>query len=272
MGKEQITALLNQTGSFFHDYCAELLRSLPLGLSLRTEEPFTYPPSNGPLLGLSGSMDLLAVYADSRKSFCFSIECKRVLPDAKCWVFFKTKEDAARAYFVCLSEGPTGTHVQRVGLTLSRLAYTSLDDYELCNRVFELNEDLKNLNKRREEKAYRSLLQANHGLVATLVGKRADLVKMSNGSKKPMYFVPIVLTTARLYLAKFDSGKIDVATGQVLANGADYEEKRWIECEFGLPDYLASPTGDLFRRRSTFVVNSLNVREFFENIVFPDGF
>lgn len=271
MTNEKITELLNLTGTFFHDYCAAVLKALPLGIAVRTEEPFTYPGSNGPLLGKSGSMDIFAVYSDEKKSFCFSIECKRAMPTTKNWIFFRSREPEIRTFFPYYYS-PRHEAIECGGLLFPRLGYPSPADFELCDRIYEIDETLGKINKNQAERAYRSLLQANHGLVAALETKRAVLSEMSHHRNQPMYFVPTVITTANLLLADFDPRKVSPNRGEIPARDINYLERKWVEFEFGLPDYLTRPQSDRFRRRSTFVVNSSSIAEFFEGIVSPDGF
>lgn len=273
MDKKKTTDLLNFTGLFFEDYCAHVLKSSDMGYSVRTEEPFTFPPSNGPIIGLSGSIDILAVYSDSKKSFCFSIECKRAIPSIKNWVFFKTKNDATRIYFLGKSNGPSGGGTRHFGLLLPHLKYAKLEDYELCDRAIEVNESFDQLNRNQEEKVYRSLLQANHGLAAAFVGMSPLLSEMCNRSERPMFYIPIVLTTANLYLTTFDPSNVSADDGTLLESHLSYAEERWIEYEFGPPDYLLRVKKDIpLHRRSTFIVNSKHIEEFFKGIRFPDGF
>lgn len=273
MDKKKATDLLNSTGLFFQDYCASVLKSSNLGYSLKTEEPFTFPPSNGPIVGLSGSIDILAVYSDSKKSFCFIIECKRAIPSTKNWILFKTKNDSSRTYFLGKSKGPSGGGAGSYGLLLPQLNYTKLEDYELCDRAIEVNQSFDKLSRNQEEKVYRSLVQANHGLAAAFVGMAPLLAEMCNRSERPMYYIPIVLTTANLYLAGFEPSNVNPDDGTLLESHLSYAEKEWVEYEFGLPDYLSALKKDslLPHRRSTFIVNSRHMKKFFAGIRFPSG-
>jgi hypothetical protein len=273
MDQKKTVDQLNLTGFFFQDYCAAFLQSSDLGYLVRTEEPFTFPQSDGPILGRPGSIDVLAVYSDSKKSFCFSIECKRAIPSIKNWLFFKTRNDGSRTWFLGKSNGPSGGGAGHYGLLLPQLNYANLEDYELCDHGIEINESFEQLNRNQEEKVYRSLLQAHHGLVAAFVSMSPLLAEMCNRSEHPMYYIPVVLTTANLYLAEFDPSDVNPDEGILHENHVRFTEKRWIEYEFGLPDYLADvKRGVSLSRRSTFIVNSRHMEAFFSGVRFPSNF
>lgn len=272
MDKAKATEQLDLSGVFFQDYCAALIKSLT-GFNTRTEEPFTYPPSNGPLTGLSASIDVLAVYSDSRKSLCFAVECKRALPQTKHWLFFRTGDDVRKVCFLYRPWGPPDPHLKMRSLTYEQMGYWKASAYESCDRALEVDEQFRALNKTKDEKTYRALLQANHGLVACLFSKQQQLSRMCRASPRPMYFAPVVVTTANLFLADYNPSKVDPATGQLSPTDINYQSKQWVEFEFGLPDYLATEReGELFGRASTFVVNAKSISDFFEKIARPDGF
>src|SRR5260221_14566197 len=75
---EKIRELLNFSGYPFQHFCGDKLAKLA-GFQVAAEVPFTHPPTNGPLLGVHGAIDLLAACPSSDDSVLlfFIVECKK---------------------------------------------------------------------------------------------------------------------------------------------------------------------------------------------------
>ena len=98
-------------------------------------------------------------------------------------------------------------------------------------------------------------------------------------------FVPVVITTALLFVAEYDPKNVDLATGKIAKNkiwfgsaGEPIEEVEWILVHYGagtnvipqlIPEeYYSTYPADLLRYkiRSIFVVNSNKIDSFFSKL------
>ena len=91
MVQDKVLDLVNTSGYPFQYFCAQSILDLG-GFQVANEVPFTDPPSNGPLRGSHGQIDILACSPEKsgRGLVCFVIECKRANNKIKNWVFSET--------------------------------------------------------------------------------------------------------------------------------------------------------------------------------------
>src|ERR1035437_2774657 len=89
--------LLNDSGFPFQHACAHRIALLD-GYQLAVEVPFTHPVTNGPLVGLPGTSDIIAVHPARSADLlvCFVIECKRASARIKNWVFVTNQRQSPR--------------------------------------------------------------------------------------------------------------------------------------------------------------------------------
>ena len=103
------------------------------------------------------------------------------------------------------------------------------------------------------------------------------------------YFIPIVITTAPLYVASYDLSDVDIVKGTLGKNGVHFtgsslspEPVKWVMVDYGAaasvtPDELydnfhgVNPVDlEPYNRRSIFVVNSGYINDFLTNLHFSD--
>src|SRR5207249_796884 len=93
-------------------------------------------------------------------------------------------------------------------------------------------------------------------------------------NKKRILYLPVVVTTANLFLASFDPSKVSATNGTIDLSAVEYEEKKWITYDFPVPDYLKYQSiyhnrkNDDVERSTTFVVNSKHWAEFLKKLDF----
>ena len=295
--EDKFTKLYNKTGIPFQYWCLSVLRKVSNYQGI-PEFSFTHPPSSGAQLGRTASIDIVALKTPpsfSRVFFSglvlFSIECKRANPKIKNWVFSKdpSKENTVLPTYFLKRIKEIGAiksfeHIIARNGVFPGLGYRSQEDLDCCLHGIELNESLTNINRNQNETIYKSLLQANHALNALFCKfqypfpRIEDLCFPNEKKVNKILFLPIVVTTADLFIADYDPEKVDLKTGEIDKKDIKFNgPKNWVTYEFPLPDYLKH-SGEMnylpsqegteilidTERITTFIVNSGHWKEFLE--------
>ena len=275
---EKVLGLLNTTGFPFQHYCSQVISNLD-GFQVSIEVPFTDPPSNGPLLGIHGQIDILACCLDgaSKILVCFVIECKRANEKIKNWVFLRNHQQDPRWPTFVTSTGDNFGNSQQLqinrNILFPALGYPELDRYDYCVNGLEINQNLSSVNRDQSEKIYKPMAQVVHGSHAfetmhPKIIEGIDYFRQDLG--KLVLHLPVIVTTAELYLADFDPTL--VKEGDIQGGDLDIGSPRsWISYEFPLPDHLSyglnRPGGGrtVIGKRTVFVVNFQSLTDFFVN-------
>ena len=275
MDSEKITNLINETGTPFQILCAEIANKKQY--HTLSEYPFTFPPSNGPLLGQPGTIDFLALMAKSSDpvAIMLIVECKRASDKIKHWVFPEVPSDMKDSTLF-ISSCPREENGKREiieyvehSLKFPDLGYSTIhSSYEALTQGFEANERL-NINRDTSEKIYVPLRQVNTGLKA-VIHKTIGFKTIRTDELSRILYLPVVVTTANLYLAKFNFSDISISTGEVAKDKISYVEKDWVSYQFPLPDYLAYING-LIAKTATFIVNANHWEEFLDKVTSVSG-
>lgn len=275
---EKIRELLNFSGFPFQHHCADAIAKLD-GFQVAVEVPFTDPPTNGPILGVHGSMDILAVHPDKQEDLlvCFIIECKRTKEDAKSWILLPNKQQNPK-WPIFMFSHPTQYPVSAEPLSVNRnvafpeLGYNFGRDYDYCVNGIEVNATLTRQNQNQEEKLYKSLRQVAHAAHAfesssPKVVEGVDYLRSADSYPKRLY-IPVVVTTANIYVPQFSSDKVvkgDIAPGDFTLG----DPKKWASYELPVPDFMSYSIsrGDdgqaTIGKRTVFIVNDGSMAEFF---------
>ena len=281
-----LTEKLNETGLPFQEWISNVIKkSEELGKNYIIKEyPFTFPPTVNSQLGISGSIDILAIHFPKDNHFwdkpwvIYTIECKKSKTSIKNWCFLKSSREGLEneTYFV-LSENnqnnPLDFKVQLIdNKTIAfTLLKNNIDITETVIAGYETNDLIKSLNRSQEEKIYKSLLQVMHGsrfvesknplIIKELNFTKEKIESVTNNRSIKVLFVPIVVTTSNLWVANFDPSR--VVDGVINPIEVKWEQKDWILYDFGLPDYLRH---DDYINRAVFVVNSGYFPEFINKL------
>lgn len=281
MDKTKVTDRFNETGFPFQQWCLETIRNFDQeygGWRYKavSEWPFTYPPSSGPLLGVHSTVDIVAirvVSGISEKTLLFLvIQCKRANNSIKNWIFLKENKDKHPVFiFSDVDEELNEKKFITRHLTFPDLGYPAVASFDYCNNVIEVNDKFSSVNRNQEEKVYKAIRQANLGIYA-LENKIPKYIEnlttdISLDSFRHFIFLPVVVTTANLYMADFDYKNVN--RGDISHQDVKYEEKKWLTYEFPLPDFIGygkvEPRVSI-EKRTTFIVNDRAFVDFLKGI------
>jgi hypothetical protein len=275
---EKIREILNFSGFPFQHHCAEVIGNLE-GFQLAVEVPFTDPPTNGPLLGVHGSMDILAVAPDKQgdRLVCFVVECKRAKDDTKNWILLKNYQQRPSwpTFFQSeRSQSPDtrGPLAASRSVTFPELGYKRGRDYDYTVNGIEVNAAQSQQNRNADEKIYKPLRQVAHATHAfeTTFPKIIEGIDYLRATEDQIscVFIPVIVTTANIYVPEYPPGKVekgDVASGDFALG----EPRKWATYEFPLPDHMSYNVSRgvgssiTIGKRTIFIVNDEFMAEFF---------
>ena len=120
----------------------------------------------------------------------------------------------------------------------------------------------------------KDVVTATHGMAMELE-KRAR--KDEKSRDDTVFFVPVIVTTAKLFIARADVTKVALTDGKLAIEGFELQELPWLVYEYSLPAELLLPVNagsdrwssereDILRRRHILIVNSEHLQQFLVNL------
>jgi hypothetical protein len=201
-----------------------------------------------------GYIDLIAGYGRVRAI----IECKKAADSI--WVFLVPKEtqrEVHGARFFCTEHAPDAPDIS---LWADLMATPQSEEAQFCT-------------VRGQDEKEPMLERIADGLLQSLEAVAFEEMTLAGSTKLTRgFFVPIVVTAAKLNVARFDPSTTDIATGKL--PDAEFAEVPYIRFRKGLARVLAPPTGrssiDLGganreKERTIFVVTASHLQAFLSN-------
>lgn len=256
--------LANDTGVFLESKISECLKKIKNSV-IKREEQYWNPYDTD----TEGTIDILAILNIKNKLFLFlPIECKRATNKQKYWVFEKNKENNIPLPFEFLGNERNGgrTFNHKKEILFPNLGYENIKKFERAIQCFEFNQDTGKINNDSSNKPFLSMKQANSALIyyAYYYGNFLN----PEQSKKYLLFLPIVVTTADLYLLGYKKGDINLIDGKIPDDKIILKNKKWIEYDFPLSAKLQNRSClPINNKRPTFIVNSNNFSTFIEKLI-----
>jgi len=163
---------------------------------------------------------------------------------------------------------------------LPNLGYNTYGDYENCVNVFEFNEANGALSRNADKtlRAYFAIKQPNEAVPGIVE-------KIPSVSRQPAarnFIIPIVVTTANLWIAQYGPKDINKATGEIDTAKLDLVHRDWLLYHYPVAlqeqtsgSLVGSTTDGIIRpdKRPTFVVNSVKLPDFVTKLIHDlDGY
>jgi len=233
MDSIKVANLLNTTGVLLQQRIHTMLSRGPY----RTK--YEYPYTLG---DISGRADVIAVGESDEKAVFFSIEVKKAAKEKKHWIFFRQEEKQSALFpYWCEEPFVQVSPQQQVFIPtwFPRLGNLRRDDLTLYDTVFEVNETWTSVFRgERRDAAEKAMSQANTALTACYRDYPTVSAAFGNVRKRYAIFIPVVVTSANLYEAKFDPKDVDIETGEIDVKKLQCTPKEWVAYNFALPGYL----------------------------------
>lgn len=236
---EQRVHALNIHGQLFERWCEQVARTTDRWNVELVDEPLEALLDADRVV--EGTVDLLIEHGEKRR-LTVPVECKKANPELVHWVFFPTRYDLpvqVRRHRRIPSNQPSGLRLARDLVTLP-LAATA------CNAGRELRGDYparkQNWTMTSNTAIRDAALQVG---TADRILVRQDLVRAASvaeqgagGWPEQRIFIPMIVTTAELFLCRFDPSLIDPATGELPRESAKFEGVSELVFEYPLPPRL----------------------------------
>jgi hypothetical protein len=279
---------LNIQGTFFERWAQETIEKSRWNI-VSTNYPVEFPPHNGPLVGEQSTLDIYARLKKETILLTLLIECKKNNQEFIDWVFFSHPNTKRVKHFsgaLIANEVKEGSQnnweiTSLLAPMISLECIPTSDAWETRGNYTEY----KGGNKTKTSNA--AISQAAHQIaLATKAIYSEELnnnkilsVKSAN-SEMPFahqIFIPVILTTAELFVCRFETKDIDQNTGEIPFSKASLEEQPYLLYEYPLPVHFHSPpldkvavlkTGnyDFGTRMDILVVNSSKLPEFLSKL------
>lgn len=284
---------LNIHGVFFERACVNLIGNASNWRVISTNYPVEFPPPNGPWRGKESSLDIWTRREDESHVVDAFIECKKANPEFVNWIFFErtATSDPSQPGIVRIdnmqAEGTSPTWSTSTGIADITTSTTVATDAR------EVRGDYVNYHGGKKTKTSNASIQdaAYQVALATraLINEESRLLDKARGSReypappwRRKYYVPVICTTARLYIAKFDPKTVNIKSGEIDLDQATLAPTSDILFEYPLPKHLqltpANPLNALksgyaeaFSRMHIFVIQSESLVEFLNDLFAPNA-
>ncbi|MDO8487763.1 MAG: hypothetical protein Q7S31_00415 [bacterium] len=264
---------LNQAGTYLEDKVHSLLHQRSDTFAQR-EFPYSVVNTTNRLVNtvLEGIVDIYAIARTFNDGplVCMSIECKKVNPAQKRWVFERRKTGDEEYPFLIWDVDPKVAGINYgVRAIFPSLGYGHTDQYEKAIQGFPTNYKGGLDQDHGDRRIYDALKQANQPLSAFAGDPRTYVFNQLMVNAHTCIFLPIVVTTAPLLLLDYHSEDVDIHTGEVPGGKTKLVERPWLHYEFPLPISFQfdSSRGVAPRKRPSFIVNANSFTNFVDMVI-----
>jgi hypothetical protein len=277
---ELLLNALNEQGYLFQEACEHILRKNDEATEWEVKA-YEYPVS---LQGQDTQVDIVLRSKSSSSPELYAlVECKRADPSYNYWLFGAPGLPFGGALcstlgFECSKFGQN--YPYRASRLVTRLQFeVNTNGAESWLEVKKRSSG-RGSNPQNIENAFMQVLKGVGGLAQEQVSQRNKTRELFK-----TFFIPIVVTTAQLYVAYYEIENIDLSTGKlskdkVLFGPQDQpaEEVSWVLVDYGVGENVAAnPIPDDYhgvdpielqkhKIRSIFVVNSKSLVSFFSKL------
>lgn len=269
---------LNEHGFLFQEKCAEVLRNAghETNWIVHVQE---YPVSVGER---DSRIDIvMREDKDGSRQLYAVVECKRINPDGGCWLFGTPLGTYSQPLLIGLDGGYAKVGSYSIRYRQLKLHFDDIASHLIDNWWLDINGRSNKSSPNPIEDAFRQVCLGVSG-----IAQEMELQCRKDPQDIKASFIPVVITTAPLYVASYEADKIDLASGSIsidqvcFGNGDEREpsKTKWL-----MVDYPASKSlspDDLYRdvrgispveleeihKRTIFVVNSKHIVEFFRRL------
>ncbi|OGG31526.1 hypothetical protein A3A63_01080 [Candidatus Gottesmanbacteria bacterium RIFCSPLOWO2_01_FULL_46_9] len=275
---------LNIQGTFFERWCQEEVKKSHWNI-VSTNYPVEFPKHNGPLTGEQSSLDIYAQLAKETILLTLLIECKKNNPEFIDWVFFAHPNPKRSTHFTgslignrtLEGTGHKWEPTQMLSPMISLEWIQTSDAWETRGRysAYKQGDKTRTSNTAISQSAHQIAL-ATKSIFAEELHNNQVISSRSINAEMPyihQIFIPTIVTTAKLYVCKFDPKDVDEKTGEIPFSKATLEEQPYLLYEYPLPVHFHSEpldkvgvikTGnrEFGTRMDIIVVNSSKLSEF----------
>jgi hypothetical protein len=246
---------LNIHGVFFERRCATLISNTPEWKVISTNYPVEYPPPNGFLRGKESSLDIWARRGiNSDFVVDVLVECKKANPEFVNWIFFPKPNCEAPSEFTFTSVDNQLNENSSAPWTIKCSLRPGKADISIASDAREVRGNYtsypcqkqgktKTSNAAIQEAAYQVAL-ACRAVVhedISLLEKACTLPEDPSPPWVSKYYIPIIVTTAKLFSVDFLPQLTNIDSGEIDLQDATLIPVKSILYEYALPKHLQVP-------------------------------
>ena len=225
---------INIHGLFFERWCQKVVAETPGWKVRSTNYPVEYPPPFIPLHSHESSLDIRAERKSSQEHLTLVIECKKNNPDFINWIFFPRNNLSVAQSEIAIARlvNTISDTNQPLNWTVSSGLMLSTTDMSVCNDARETRgdylsykKDKSNFTKTSNAAIQYAAYQAALACQAIHVEELHHSSTLGTAAKSDTFnpglpwisqtIVPVICTTAELYVCWFDTADVDPNIGEI---------------------------------------------------------
>ena len=261
---------LNFTGSFLEQKVHISLVKNPKFVSKREYPYSTVNVLNDQMKELiEGTIDILATtMVSGDTALCLCIECKKADPSVKHWVFELRTTGEEKYPFVYYDKDADNLNFKK-NIFFDSLGYAGMQYFDKAIQAHQLHSEKGILSRNQGENVYNAALSANKAVKAFAPAEYKIFQLLNLQDKVNILFLPVVVTTANLWVSKYHHQHVSWDTGEVDPKSLRLEEKDWVHYEFPLSFNLklADKDTDEPDKSPTFIVKANKFNRFVKHII-----
>ena len=274
---------LNIHGIFFEKWCERKFSETNGCKVISTN----YPVSYGSNQEVESTLDIRAESTLGDRRLTFIVECKKNNPAFVDWIFFprstgnnngiiiRTLENTPRTDDPSLWDVTNGLKRVPNSIPIAADAREARGTYT----QFKGNDKTKTSNSSISEAAYQVTLATQALYVEE--SNFSEVLGSSSSSPAPHWrqqiLIPMIVTTARLFMCNFASEDIDPVSGEIPLEKASLQESTHLVYDYPIPRHLQANRGNLLEtlkrgtiewyvRNHIIVVQSMKLEEFLSDV------
>ncbi|MDT5059978.1 MAG: hypothetical protein QOH63_437 [Acidobacteriota bacterium] len=285
---------LNIQGTFFERRCQEIIQEAAGWRLFATNYPVSYQRAGSTLPPKESNLDIRAYlgptssYLSSSKSLNLLVECKKNNPEFIEWIFFPARPHSA--FFPCIEIKST---------------QTDSNDAEISSYPFQVSHNLPfaddcwetrgNYSEYKKRKGNQGITRTVNNAVSdaayqvalatqAVITEEADpnncvrFNPASNTLVDMKLVLPVIVSTAKLFMCEFDPKDISVSTGEIPFDRVKLTQAPYLIYRYPLPRHLQSDfrfsikesmiygSPEVFLYMNIFVVHSENLEGFLSEV------
>ncbi len=250
---------INIHGVFFERWCRRTIESTNEWKVVSTQYPVDFVTSGGRIRGNESDLDIRAEFNSGLQRITLLIECKKNNPDFVNWIFFPTPESLSSKnssiVLSMLDYSPPESHDEHWSVHYAASNFgvkiPIADDAREVRgtyQQYQKNDKTKTANASISDAAYQVALATQAIIIDEHNLERryelgADCIHAAKTVDSPpdwrqQVFVPVIVTTAHLYICEFDPSAVNPSNGEIPFSKTALKEVPYLIFEYPLPRHL----------------------------------
>lgn len=254
----QLTESLNDTGIFLEFAVEKALTDIEAAI---VESQVAYTLEAPGYEAEHGAIDFVVSYVEPNHSNAvFITECKKADPTYKKWIFFERRPDE-QVSVLYSRKYPASEQAAFPDIEVIHARPFLGLQFDRCFQIIGTSNGNMSSVKQKDL-IYEAAREAIRGTRAVIENKRRLRELAGQWTRDAVCFVPVVVTTADLYVSSINASEINLADGTA-GTAQTFEARDVVELSVAVPNNLQIKGQD---RTSVFIVKATAMKTFFSNI------